>query len=85
MFILYIAALAIMLDKGANRWFRFWALGVAPMALALDLPGEIGDDHGARSLARRQRCWVTPSCGNPPARVRHMRLLIVDVRALCSC
>jgi len=37
MFILYIAALGIMLDKSANRWLRFWALGVAPLAFFIML------------------------------------------------
>ena len=78
MFILYIAAMAIMLDKGANRWFRFWALGVAPVALMMII------------LAKSATTTVLVLCATaamlghaflwkPAARVRHMRLLIAMV------
>ncbi len=81
MFILYIAALAIMLDKGANRWFRFWALGVAPLALGLIFLAKSATTTmlviGATgAMLGHAYLW------QPAARVRHMRLLIVMFMAV---
>lgn len=75
MFILYIAALAIMLDKGANRWFRLWALGVAPVALAMIVLAKSGTTTvlvigATAAMLGHALLW------QPAAKVRHMRLLI---------
>ena len=75
MFILYIAALAIMLDKGASRWFRLWALGVAPVALAMIVLAKSGTTTvlvigATAAMLGHALLW------QPAAKVRHMRLLI---------
>lgn len=75
MFILYIAAMAIMLDKGTNRWFRFWALGVAPIALMMIIFAK------SATTTVLVLCATAAMLGHtflwkPAARVRHMRLLI---------
>jgi exopolysaccharide production protein ExoQ len=76
MFILYIAALGIMLDKSANRWFRFWALGVAPLAFFIMLMTKSATTTvmliGATgAMLGHAFLW------RPAARIQHLRLLIV--------
>ena len=75
MFILYIAALGIMLDNNTNRWFRFWALGVAPLAFFIMLMTKSATTTvmliGATSaMLGHAFLW------QPAAKVKHLRLLL---------
>lgn len=76
MFILYIASLGVMLDKSSNRWFRLWALGVAPLAFFIMLMTKSATTTvmviGATgAMLGHAFLW------RPAARVKHLRLLIV--------
>jgi exopolysaccharide production protein ExoQ len=76
MFILYTSALALALDKGSNRWFRFFALGAIPMGLALILLAKSATTTlltigATAALVGHAVFWA------PAGRVRHMRTLLV--------
>ncbi len=78
MFILYIAALGVMLDKQTNRWFRLWALAVAPLAFFIMLMTKSATTTvmviGATgAMLGHAFLW------QPAAKVQHLRLLIVMV------
>lgn len=75
MFILYIAALGIMLDKGTNRWFRFWALGIAPIAFFTIVMAKSGTTTilligATAAMLGHAFLW------QPAAKVKHLRLLL---------
>jgi exopolysaccharide production protein ExoQ len=83
MFILYICALAILFDKGAWRWFRFAALGIAPLAFGLIVLAKSGTTTimligATAALLGHAFLW------QPAARIRHMRLLLVFVGAVIA-
>ena len=76
MFILYVCALAVALDKGSWRWFRLTALLIAPVALALVVFAKSGTTTimviGATAALLGHAClW------QPASRIRHMRFLLV--------
>lgn len=80
MFILYIAALGIMLDKNTSRWFRVWALGVAPLAFFLIVMAKSGTTTillvgATAAMLGHAFLW------QPAARIRHLRLLLALVLA----
>jgi exopolysaccharide production protein ExoQ len=81
MFILYVAALAVLLDKGSWRWFRLAALGIAPMALALVVLAKSGTTTvmvigATTALLGHAFLW------QPAGRIRHMRFLLVLIGAV---
>ena len=83
MFILYVSALAIMLDKGSWRWFRLAAMGIAPLALALIFLAKSGTTTimviGATgALLGHAFLW------QPASRIRHMRFLLVLLGAVLA-
>lgn len=74
MFILYGAALGIMLDRDTNRWFRLWALGVAPLAFFLIVMAKSGTTTimlagATAAMLGHAFLW------QPAARIKHLRLL----------
>jgi exopolysaccharide production protein ExoQ len=76
MFILYIAALGIMLDPRTNRWFRFWALGIAPLAFFIIVMAKSATTTvllvGATgAMLGHTFLW------QPAAKIKHLRLLLV--------
>ncbi len=76
MFILYIAALGVMLDRGSNRWLRFWALGIAPLAFFIILMAKSATTTvlliGATSaMLGHALLW------QPAAKIPHLRLMLV--------
>jgi len=76
MFILYVSALAVALDKGSWRWFRLTALLVAPIVLALVVFAKLGTTTimvigATAALLGHAFLW------QPASRVRHMRFLLV--------
>ena len=76
MFILYICALAVALDKGSWRWFRLTALLIAPVALALVVFAKSGTTTimvigATAALLGHAFLW------QPASRIRHMRFLLV--------
>ncbi len=81
MFILYVAALAVLLDKGSWRWFRLAALGIAPMALTLVVLAKSGTTTvmvigATTALLGHALLW------QPAGRIRHMRFLLVLIGAV---
>lgn len=75
MFILYIAALAIMLDTGTNRWFRMWALAIAPIAFFIIVMAKSATTTvllvGATgAMLGHTFLW------QPAQKIRHLRLLL---------
>jgi exopolysaccharide production protein ExoQ len=81
MFILYISALAIALDKGCWRWFRLVALGAAVVGLSLVVLAKSGTTTimviGATgALLGHALLW------RPARRIRHMRTLLALVGAV---
>ena len=83
MFILYVSALAIMLDKGSWRWSRLAAMGIAPLALALIFLAKSGTTTimviGATgALLGHAFLW------QPASRIRHMRFLLVLLGAVLA-
>jgi exopolysaccharide production protein ExoQ len=76
MFILYVCALAVALDKGSWRWFRLTALLIAPVALALVVFAKSGTTTimvigATAALLGHAFLW------QPASRIRHMRFLLV--------
>lgn len=76
MFILYICSLAIVLDKGGNRWVRLVALALAPVGLGIIILAKSATTTilvlvGTAALLGHAFLW------RPAARIRHMRLLLV--------
>lgn len=76
MFILYIAALGIVLDPRTNRWFRFWALGIAPLAFFIIVMAKSATTTvlliGATgAMLGHTVLW------QPAAKIKHLRLLLV--------
>jgi exopolysaccharide production protein ExoQ len=76
MFILYVCALAVALDKGSCRWFRLTALVIAPMALALVVLAKSGTTTimvigATAALLGHAFLW------QPASHIRHMRFLLV--------
>ena len=83
MFILYISALAIALDKGCWRWFRLVALGAAVVGLSLVVLAKSGTTTimviGATgALLGHALLW------RPASRIRHMRTLLALVGAVLA-
>ncbi len=83
MFILYICSLALLLDKGANRWFRLSALLLAPVALGIIILAKSATTTilvlgGTAALLGHAFLW------QPAARIRHLRLLLVILLATVS-
>lgn len=83
MFILYIAALGVMLDRGTNRWFRFWALGIAPLAFFLIVMAKSGTTTilligATAAMLGHAFLW------QPAARVKHLRLLLTLLLAAAA-
>lgn len=83
MFILYICGLALVLDKGANRWFRLLALLLAPVGLGIIILAKSATTTilvviGTAALLGHAFLW------RPASRIRHMRLLLVMAAAVVS-
>lgn len=81
MFILYICSLALVLDKGANRWFRLLALMLVPVGLGIIVLAKSATTIilvviGTAALLGHAFFW------RPASRIRHMRLLLVMAGAV---
>jgi len=81
MFILYICSLALVLDKGANRWFRLLALMLVPVGLGIIVLAKSATTIilvviGTAALLGHAFLW------RPASRIRHMRLLLVMAGAV---
>lgn len=81
MFILYICSLALVLDKGASRWFRLLALMLVPVGLGIIVLAKSATTIilvviGTAALLGHAFLW------RPASRIRHMRLLLVMAGAV---
>jgi len=85
MFILYVSALVIALDKGSNRWIRLIALGAVPVGMFVILMAKSATTTllligGTAALLGHAFLWT------PASRVRHMRtLLLLVMSTLVIC
>lgn len=76
MFILFVAAMTLMLDKGSGRWTRLSALVMVPTAILIIVMAKSGTTTllligGGGALLLHALVWT------PASRIRHLRTLVV--------